>query len=167
MPSVDENQKKNRIIRFSWPSQNFNMHFPIVTLLVAALLRHAVAKEVYYDWHITWVNVAPDGYERPVIGINNQWPCPQIDVDIGDQLVIDVHNDLGNQTTGIHWHGLHQYMKGYMDGAPGVTQCPIHPGQTMRYVVDVCPSLPFFRTPPSGTNKRQGEPNRHILVPFA
>ncbi|KAJ5175046.1 conidial pigment biosynthesis oxidase Abr1/brown 1 [Penicillium canariense] len=106
-------------------------------LWTTLLLESISAKDVYYDWHVTWVTAAPDGYERSVIGINNQWPCPQIDVDVGDRLIIDVHNDLGNQDTGIHWHGLHQYMTGYMDGAPGVTQCPIPPGRSMRYVVDV------------------------------
>jgi iron transport multicopper oxidase len=95
------------------------------------------AKVVHHNWHITWVNAAPDGFERPVIGINGSWPCPQIDVDLGDRLIIDVHNDLGNQTTGIHWHGLYQYMTGYMDGVPGVTQCPIPPGKNMRYEVEV------------------------------
>ncbi|KAJ5884713.1 conidial pigment biosynthesis oxidase Abr1/brown 1 [Penicillium taxi] len=113
------------------------MWFGIVTLLAGILLDHAFAKDVYFDWHITWVNVAPDGYERAVIGINGEWPCPQIDLDLGDRLIVDVTNDLGNQTTGIHWHGLHQYMTGYMDGAPGVTQCPIPPGKKMRYEVNV------------------------------
>ncbi|KAJ5676019.1 conidial pigment biosynthesis oxidase Abr1/brown 1 [Penicillium macrosclerotiorum] len=108
-----------------------------ISFLANFLLSCVSAKDVYYDWHITWVTAAPDGYEREVIGINNKWPCPQIDVEVGDRLIIDVHNDLGNQETGIHWHGLHQYMTGYMDGAPGVTQCPIPPGRMMRYVVDV------------------------------
>lgn len=111
--------------------------FLLRTITLSALFSIVFAKDVYYDWHITWVNASPDGYERPVIGINNQWPCPQIDVDLGDRLIIDVKNDLGNQTTGIHWHGLHQYMTGYMDGAPGATQCPIQPGQSMRYEVNV------------------------------
>lgn len=107
-------------------------------LLAASVFQVSLAKAVYYNWHITWVNAAPDGYERPVIGINGQWPCPKIEVDKGDHLVIDVYNDLGNQSTGLHWHGLHMYMEGYMDGATGTTQCPIPPGQHMRYEVDVC-----------------------------
>ena len=106
-------------------------------LFIVAMCPVSSANLVYYNWHITWVHAAPDGFSRPVIGINGQWPCPQVDVNKGDQLVIDVYNDLGNQSTGIHWHGLHQYMTGYMDGTSGVTQCPIPPGQHMRYEVDV------------------------------
>lgn len=79
------------------------------------------------------VNASPDGFERPVIGINHQWPCPQIDVDVGDRLIVDVYNGLGNQSTGIHWHGFHQYMSGVMDGTSQVTQCPLPPGKHMRY----------------------------------
>ncbi|CAI7651800.1 unnamed protein product [Penicillium glandicola] len=97
----------------------------------------AAAKDVYLNWNVTWVNAAPDGFERPVIGINGQWPCPQIDVDVGDQLIVDVYNGLGNESTGVHWHGMRQFGTGVMDGAVGVTQCPIAPGSHMQYHFDV------------------------------
>lgn len=97
----------------------------------------AAAKDVYFNWNITWVNAAPDGFERPVIGINGQWPCPQIDVDVGDQLIVDVYNGLGNESTSIHWHGMRQEGSGVMDGAVGVTQCALPPGSQMQYHFDV------------------------------
>ncbi|KAJ5795183.1 hypothetical protein N7457_001782 [Penicillium paradoxum] len=97
----------------------------------------AAAKDVYLDWNVTWVNAAPDGFERPVIGINGQWPCPQIDVDVGDRLIVDVYNGLGNESTGIHWHGFRQFGNAIMDGSVGVTQCPIAPGSRMQYQVDI------------------------------
>ena len=28
---------------------------------------------VVYDWNIGWVTAAPDGFARPVIGVNGQW----------------------------------------------------------------------------------------------
>ncbi|OGE57042.1 hypothetical protein PENARI_c002G04897 [Penicillium arizonense] len=102
-------------------------------IALASWLGLAAAKDVYLDWNVTWVNASPDGYERPVIGINGEWPCPQIDVDVGDRLIVDVYNGLGNESTGIHWHGFHQYATGVMDGASGVTQCPIAPGSHMQY----------------------------------
>lgn len=102
-------------------------------VLAACLVAVVSSKVVHLEWDITWVNAAPDGFERPVIGINGQWPCPQVDLDFGDRLIVDVYNSLGNQSTGIHWHGLHMYMTGVMDGATGATQCPIPPGQHMRY----------------------------------
>lgn len=102
-------------------------------IALASWLSLAAAKDVYLDWNVTWVNASPDGYERPVIGINGEWPCPQIDVDMGDRLIVDVYNGLGNESTGIHWHGFHQYATGVMDGSSGVTQCPIAPGSHMQY----------------------------------
>ncbi|EQL02517.1 conidial pigment biosynthesis oxidase Abr1/brown 1 [Ophiocordyceps sinensis CO18] len=104
--------------------------------ILLALLQPSVfvlAKVVHLDWNITWVWTAPDGFYRPMIGINNQWPCPQVDLDLGDRVIVDVHNGLGNESTGIHWHGLHQYMTGVMDGSTQVTQCPLPPGERMRY----------------------------------
>jgi len=104
-----------------------------LVLLAALAAKLGLAKVVHLQWDVTWVNAAPDGFERPVIGINGQWPCPQVDVDLGDRLIVDVYNGLGNQSTGIHWHGFHQYMTAVMDGSSEVTQCPIAPGQSMRY----------------------------------
>lgn len=106
-------------------------------LLAGWAAKLAAAKDVYLDWNVTWVNAAPDGFERPVIGINGQWPCPQIDVNLGDRLIVDVYNGLGNQSTGVHWHGFHQYHTGVMDGASSVTQCPLPPGEQMQYQINV------------------------------
>ncbi|CAG8126824.1 unnamed protein product [Penicillium salamii] len=102
-------------------------------LALAASAGLAAAKDVYLEWNVTWVNASPDGFERPVIGINGEWPCPQIDVDVGDTLIVDVYNGLGNQSTGVHWHGMHQYATAVMDGSSGVTQCAIPPGSQMQY----------------------------------
>ncbi|KAJ5280342.1 Multicopper oxidase type 2 [Penicillium angulare] len=106
-------------------------------LLAGWAAKLAAAKDVYLDWNITWVNASPDGFERPVIGINGQWPCPQVDVDVGDRLIVDVYNGLGNQSTGIHWHGIRQFGTGSMDGASSTTQCPLPPGEHMQYSFDV------------------------------
>ena len=102
-------------------------------VLIFALTQLALSKTVHYKWDISWVTAAPDGFSRPVIGINGQWPCPQIDVETGDRLVVEVYNGLGNQSTGLHWHGMFQNGTGYMDGTTGVTQCPIPPGHSLTY----------------------------------
>lgn len=114
-------------------------------LLAGFAAKLAAAKDVHLNWNVTWVNASPDGYERPVIGINNQWPCPQVDVEYGDRVIVDVYNGLGNQSTGIHWHGFHQYHTGVMDGSSSVTQCPIPPGQHMQYQFDVSGNLEKLR----------------------
>jgi iron transport multicopper oxidase len=111
-------------------------------LLLSWLIGFTAAKDIHLDWNITWVWAAPDGFGRPMIGINNEWPCPIVNADLGDHLIVDVHNGLGNQSTGIHWHGFHQYMTGTMDGSNQVTQCALPPGSSMRYEFDVSVSSP-------------------------
>lgn len=54
------------------------------------------------------VNAAPDGYNRPVIGINGQWPLPKVEANVGDTIVVTATNKLGNETTSLHWHGMFQ-----------------------------------------------------------
>jgi iron transport multicopper oxidase len=102
-------------------------------MLVLAQAISVWAHVVTYDWEVTWVNVAPDGFERPVIGINGAWPCPPIHAHVGDTVVINMKNGLGNQTTGLHFHGINQKNTNFMDGASMVNSCPVVPGSSMTY----------------------------------
>ncbi|KAF7556921.1 hypothetical protein G7Z17_g994 [Cylindrodendrum hubeiense] len=99
-----------------------------------AVLPVAYAETHKYDFDIGWVRANPDGEaERPVIGINGAWPIPMIDVTVGDRIVINAHNSLGNQSTSLHFHGLYQNGTNHMDGPGGVVQCGIEPGSTFTY----------------------------------
>ncbi|KAK7210791.1 hypothetical protein V2G26_017969 [Clonostachys chloroleuca] len=94
----------------------------------------AQAATVSYDFNIGWVTVNPDGgFDRTAIGINGQWPIPRIDANVGDNIVINVHNQLGNQSTSLHFHGLFMNGTVHMDGPSQVTQCPIPPGGSFTY----------------------------------
>jgi hypothetical protein len=83
-----------------------------------------------FNWNIGWVNAAPDGFERPFVGINGQWPCPALDLNVGDTIKINAYNGLGNESTAIHFHGIFQHNTAEMDGPAMVTQCPIVPGMS-------------------------------------
>ncbi len=51
----------------------------------------------------------------------------------GDQIVVDVCNDLEVPTT-IHWHGMHQRNGNWkMDGVDAISQAPIPPGESFPY----------------------------------
>ncbi|KAK0712397.1 iron transport multicopper oxidase FET3 [Lasiosphaeria miniovina] len=86
-----------------------------------------------FNWNITWVRAAPDGFARPFVGINGQWPCAPLLVNLGDQVKINVVNSLGNESTAIHFHGIFQENTTYADGPAMVTQCPIQPGASFVY----------------------------------
>lgn len=63
---------------------------------------------------------------------NGTVPGPAIIADWGDNLVIHVTNNMQDNGTSIHWHGLRQQNSTEYDGVPGVTQCPIAPGESVR-----------------------------------
>lgn len=108
----------------------------VLWLLVSTL---ASAATITYDFDIGWVTTNPDGaYDRPTIGINGAWPPPAMRCTVGDRVVVNVKNSLGNEPTSLHFHGLYQNGTAHMDGPVGVTQCAIAPGGTFTYdfVVD-------------------------------
>lgn len=115
------------------------LEFALSCWLLGLLSRAAI---VTYDWNITWVTANPDGLAaRPVMGVNGQWPPPYLEATVGDQIVVNVKNQLGNQTTSLHFHGLYMNGTTQMDGTVGVTQCPIGLGESFTYNFSV--SLAF------------------------
>lgn len=122
------------------PSTLFRMalswsFFPLRSVLLLGLGATTIsAATVTYDFNITWVTTNPDGlFPRTTIGVNNRWPLPVITATKGDQIVVNVNNQLGNQSTSLHFHGLFQNGTAAMDGAAYVTQCPIQPGSSFTY----------------------------------
>ncbi|OBT89259.1 hypothetical protein VE02_02612 [Pseudogymnoascus sp. 03VT05] len=106
----------------------------ILSLSLAIFSLLADAKVVTYDFNVTWVRANPDGqFERATIGINNAWPPPTINADVGDTVIVNVENGLGNATTSLHFHGLFMNGTTEMDGTIEVTQCGIVPGSSFKY----------------------------------
>ncbi len=106
----------------------------VASSLLCGSLSLVKAATVIYDFNITWVTANPDGvHERPTIGINGQWPLPPITATVGDRVVVNVLNQLGNQSTSLHFHGLFMNGTTHMDGPAGVTQCAIPPGGSFTY----------------------------------
>lgn len=64
--------------------------------------------------------------------VNNQFPGPLIEANWGDMISITVNNNL-EEGTSIHMHGFLQKASQWMDGVPGVQQCPIAPGKSFTY----------------------------------
>ncbi|KAI6091279.1 putative multicopper oxidase [Hypoxylon rubiginosum] len=89
-----------------------------------------------YDWVIVDKEGDPDGIQKRMMTINGQFPGPIIEVNEGDVIEVNVRN-LASNATAIHWHGIFQNGSNWMDGAAGVTQCPIAPGSSYRYKFNV------------------------------
>jgi len=91
-----------------------------------------VIREYHFD--IINTTAAPDGIERPVLLVNGQFPGPTIEANWGDTVKVHVTNRMQNNGTGIHFHGVRQFLTNQMDGVPSLTQCPVAPGESYTYV---------------------------------
>jgi FtsP/CotA-like multicopper oxidase with cupredoxin domain len=92
---------------------------------------------------VRW-NILP-GVEVVAYAYNGTVPGPEIRVTEGDRVRILVANKL-KEPTSVHWHGMQ--IPNDQDGAAGVTQPPIQPGETYTYEWTV-PSTPgtfFYHT---------------------
>lgn len=49
-----------------------------------------------------------------------------------------------SDSTTLHWHGIKQVGTPYMDGVPYVSQCPVLPGESFRYIYEASLNGSFF-----------------------
>lgn len=75
----------------------------------------AAIKEYHLNINEQQVNVTGQLLKR--ITVNGKFTAPLLEFEEGDEAVIHVHNQLKNQDTSLHWHGL--LLPGLMDGVPG------------------------------------------------
>lgn len=72
-----------------------NFQYRRVLLLLATILRYSFATTHTFDWDVGWVTANPDGMqERPVIGVNGQWPWPMLNFTMGDRVIVNLHNSV-------------------------------------------------------------------------
>ncbi|ENV33624.1 copper resistance system multicopper oxidase [Acinetobacter gerneri] len=92
----------------------------IQSLFVGACLLSSnlvFAKVTEYHLNIAENTVNITGKPVKRITVNGQFPAPLLEFEEGDDAVIYVHNNLKNQDSSVHWHGL--LLPGIMDGVPG------------------------------------------------
>ncbi|MDP3909331.1 MAG: multicopper oxidase family protein [Gemmatimonadales bacterium] len=82
--------------------------------------------------HAMLVRRSVAGRDFVAYGFNAQWPGPLIRVDRAATIVVKFMNRLDQPTT-VHWHGIR--LDNRSDGVPHVTQAPVRPGGSFRYVV--------------------------------
>ena len=88
-----------------------------------------------YDFSIARSTASPDGYTKNVIVVNDQYPGPTVEANWGDMISVTVTNNIGDveEGTTVHWHGMSQQLTPWADGVPGISQCPIPPGESYTY----------------------------------
>ncbi|KAJ6785464.1 hypothetical protein PWT90_01174 [Aphanocladium album] len=108
-------------------------HDQVAIQLHPHLHSNRAAKTQRFDWTVTTGKRTPDGVEKQVYLVNGQFPGPTIEARSGDRIIVHVRNQLTDEGLSFHWHGLRMKGNNTMDGAVGVTQCPIPSGKDFVY----------------------------------
>lgn len=90
-------------------------------------------KTVKYYLELKNVTLSPDGIPAQFLTINGTVPGPTLIANWGDTIEVHVTNKMHDNGTSIHWHGVRQLHTNKYDGANGVTECPLAPGDTKVY----------------------------------
>jgi FtsP/CotA-like multicopper oxidase with cupredoxin domain len=104
----------------------------------------------------TQANTADGATYRTFIGINGRLPGPTLVVYEGQTVVVNVINTLATEPITMHWHGLVQFNTPWMDGAEIITQCPIAPGTSFRYIFKASQAGTFWYHSHSGFQRGDG-----------
>ncbi|MDZ7830731.1 MAG: multicopper oxidase domain-containing protein [Desulfobacterales bacterium] len=92
----------------------------------------AIRPQTRYDLTIGYSPIRIDGKKGVSTGINGSVPGPLVRLREGDDVILNVTNDLHDTAhSSIHWHGI--LVPFPMDGVPGVNFAGIPPGETYQY----------------------------------
>ena len=111
----------------------FKKLLPILILVLATQTLFS-QNIVRYDLYVRDTIVNFSGKEKRAIAVNGQIPMPTLTFTEGDIAEIYVHNEL-KESTSLHWHGL--FLPNKEDGVPHLTQTPIEPGTTHKYMFPI------------------------------
>ncbi|OMQ09981.1 multicopper oxidase family protein [[Flexibacter] sp. ATCC 35103] len=126
------------------------------TILIAFLIAFSAnaQKVVRYDLYVRDTIVNFSGKEKRALTVNGQIPMPTLTFTEGDIAEIYVHNELKNEDTALHWHGL--FLPNKEDGVPYLTQMPIKPGTTHKYSFPIIQNGTYWYHSHSGLQEQIG-----------
>ena len=94
----------------------FSLHACMVAAcLIVPQSIFAAVREYHLNISEQTINVTGKPVKK--LTVNGQFPAPTLTFEEGDDAVIYVHNQLKNQSTALHWHGI--LLPAVMDGVPG------------------------------------------------
>ncbi|ESQ40864.1 hypothetical protein EUTSA_v10015612mg [Eutrema salsugineum] len=73
---------------------------------------------------------------KKILTVNGEFPGPTLKSYRGDTLIVNVINNANYNIT-LHWHGARQIGNPWSDGPEYVTQCPIRPGESYAYTINL------------------------------
>ncbi|MEK9844511.1 copper resistance system multicopper oxidase [Thalassospira sp.] len=115
-----------------------------------------------YDLTVDYVEIDTGTMKTRGIGYNGSSPGPTLRFKEGEDVVINVTNNL-DEATSIHWHGL--ILPYQMDGVPGISFPGIEPGETFTYRIPVSQSGTYWFHSHSGFQEPDGAYGSIIIEP--
>ena len=97
------------------------------------------------------------------VTVNGVLPAPLIRLREGQIVRLHVRNDLADEDTSIHWHGL--ILPFHMDGVPGISFPGIAPGATFTYEFPVRQNGTYWYHSHSGLQEQQGHYGPLVIDP--
>ncbi|WP_089606142.1 copper resistance system multicopper oxidase [Acinetobacter piscicola] len=135
-------------------------------MLAVGLMSSSWGFAAVKEYHLTidegTVNVTAKPLQR--ITVNGKFPAPLLEFEEGDEAVIHVHNNLKNQDSSLHWHGL--LLPGIMDGVPGFNGFNgIKPNQDFTYKFKVRQSGTYWYHAHSKGQEQDGLYGALVIYP--
>lgn len=131
-------------------------------LALAVMALPATASSGEYRLTVDPVTVDTGVFARAGVGFNGATPGPVLRFVEGEEVTIDVTNNL-DEPTSVHWHGL--ILPPDQDGVPGISYAGIAPGETFTYRFPVVQSGTFWFHSHSGFQEPDGAYGAIIIEP--
>ena len=123
----------------------------IFCLIVSQL---SYAETVNYELKIAETILSPAGEKIKTLTINGGIPGPVLKFKVGDVAHIKVQNNLDNEETSIHWHGL--LLPNEQDGVPYLTTPPIKPGKSHMFEFKLTHAGTYWYHSHTGLQEQRG-----------
>jgi len=128
--------------------------------LATALFSSAMAGT--YNLTVDRVSIDTGDFTRSGIGYNGASPGPVLRFKEGEDVTINVTNNL-SESTSIHWHGF--ILPYQQDGVPGISYPGIEPGETFTYRFPIVQSGTYWFHSHTGFQEPDGAYGAIVIEP--
>jgi len=125
----------------------------IITSFIFLIFFSLSAMAETYNLSVDIVTLDTGKFKRQAIGYNGATPGPTLRFKEGENVTINVTNNL-DVTTSIHWHGL--ILPYNQDGVPNISYAGIEPGETFTYNFPIVQSGTYWFHSHSGFQEPDG-----------
>lgn len=137
---------KPLLLHRNYKFQVIRMYWMTVLLFGAQFWSQGLAWSLYPSFNRTGITTHETlivsrqyfpALNRFLITVNNSFPAPPIYVPLGNDVRIVIINEVFDDATAIHWHGMTLVNASWTDGSPNITQCAITNVEGNNTLVDI------------------------------